>query len=379
MPDSIPFNYPHMTGKELYYIAEAHFGGKLAGDGPFTRNCHRWIEERTGCRRALLTHSCTAALEMQSLLLRLKPGDEVIMPSYTFVSTANAVVLRGGIPVFVDIREDTLNIDERLIEDAVTPRTRAIAPVHYAGVGCAMDTIMDIANRKGLKVLEDAAQGFMATYKGKALGSIGHLGAYSFHETKNVISGEGGALLVNDPDMVLHAEIIREKGTDRSRFFRGEVDKYTWQEAGSSYLPGEIIAAFLWAQLEEAEKITACRLDLWNRYHEALAGLEARELLRRPIVPQECVHNAHMYYILLAPHIDRQKVLAGLKAAGIHAVFHYVPLHSAPAGQRYGRVHGSMKHTDDLSARLIRLPLFADLTREQQDHILSTLESLLVR
>lgn len=227
MPDSIPFNYPHMTGKELYYIAEAHFGGKLAGDGPFTRNCHRWIEERTGCRRALLTHSCTAALEMQSLLLRLKPGDEVIMPSYTFVSTANAVVLRGGVPVFVDIREDTLNIDERLIEDAVTPRTRAIAPVHYAGVGCAMDTIMDIANRKGLKVLEDAAQGFMATYKGKALGSIGHLGAYSFHETKNVISGEGGALLVNDPDMVLHAEIIREKGTDRSRFFRGEVDKYT--------------------------------------------------------------------------------------------------------------------------------------------------------
>lgn len=378
MSNSIPFNYPHMTGKELYYIAEAHFGGKLAGDGPFTQHCHRWIEEQTGCRRALLTHSCTAALEMQSLLLKLKPGDEVIMPSYTFVSTANAVVLRGGIPVFVDIREDTLNIDETLIEDAVTLRTRAIAPVHYAGVGCDMDTIMDIAERKGLKVLEDAAQGFMATYKGKHLGSIGHLGAYSFHETKNVISGEGGALLVNDPDLVLQAEIIREKGTDRSRFFRGEVDKYTWQEAGSSYLPGELIAAFLWAQLEEAEKITARRLELWNRYHNALADLEARELLRRPVIPAECVHNAHMYYILLAPHIDRQTILSGLKAANIHAVFHYVPLHSAPAGQRYGRVHGRMTHTDDLSARLVRLPLFADMTFAQQDHILNTLEQLLV-
>lgn len=378
MSNSIPFNYPHMTGKELYYIAEAHFGGKLAGDGPFTQHCHRWIEEQTGCRRALLTHSCTAALEMQSLLLKLKPGDEVIMPSYTFVSTANAVVLRGGIPVFVDIREDTLNIDETLIEDAVTPRTRAIAPVHYAGVGCDMDTIMDIAERKGLKVLEDAAQGFMATYKGKHLGSIGHLGAYSFHETKNVISGEGGALLVNDPDLVLQAEIIREKGTDRSRFFRGEVDKYTWQEAGSSYLPGELIAAFLWAQLEEAKKITARRLELWNRYHNALADLEARELLRRPVIPAECVHNAHMYYILLAPHIDRQTTLSGLKAANIHAVFHYVPLHSAPAGQRYGRVHGRMTHTDDLSARLVRLPLFADMTFAQQDHILNTLEQLLV-
>lgn len=378
MSNSISFNYPHMTGKELYYIAEAHFGGKLAGDGPFTQHCHRWIEEQTGCRRALLTHSCTAALEMQSLLLKLKPGDEVIMPSYTFVSTANAVVLRGGIPVFVDIREDTLNIDETLIEDAVTPRTRAIAPVHYAGVGCDMDTIMDIAERKGLKVLEDAAQGFMATYKGKHLGSIGHLGAYSFHETKNVISGEGGALLVNDPDLVLQAEIIREKGTDRSRFFRGEVDKYTWQEAGSSYLPGELIAAFLWAQLEEAEKITARRLELWNRYHNALADLEARELIRRPVIPAECVHNAHMYYILLAPHIDRQTLLSGLKAANIHAVFHYVPLHSAPAGQRYGRVHGRMTHTDDLSARLVRLPLFADMTFIQQDHILNTLEQLLV-
>lgn len=378
MSNSIPFNYPHMTGKELYYIAEAHFGGKLAGDGPFTQHCHRWIEEQTGCRRALLTHSCTAALEMQSLLLKLKPGDEVIMPSYTFVSTANAVVLRGGIPIFVDIREDTLNIDETLIEDAVTPRTRAIAPVHYAGVGCDMDTIMDIAERKGLKVLEDAAQGFMATYKGKHLGSIGHLGAYSFHETKNVISGEGGALLVNDPDLVLQAEIIREKGTDRSRFFRGEVDKYTWQEAGSSYLPGELIAAFLWAQLEEAEKITARRLELQNRYHNALADLEARELIRRPVIPAECVHNAHMYYILLAPHIDRQTLLSGLKAANIHAVFHYVPLHSAPAGQRYGRVHGRMTHTDDLSARLVRLPLFADMTFIQQDHILNTLEQLLV-
>lgn len=378
MTNSIPFNYPHMTGKELYYIAEAHFRGKLAGDGPFTKNCHQWIEEQTGCHRALLTHSCTAALEMQSLLLNLKAGDEVIMPSYTFVSTANAVVLRGGIPVFVDIREDTLNIDEKLIEDAITSRTRAIAPVHYAGVSCEMDSIMDIAERKGLKVLEDAAQGFMATYKGKHLGTIGHLGAYSFHETKNVISGEGGALLINDPNLVLQAEIIREKGTDRSRFFRGEVDKYTWQDVGSSYLPGELIAAFLWAQLEEAEKITARRLELWNRYHNALANLEARELLRRPIIPAECIHNAHMYYILLGSHIDRQKILSGLKKANIHAVFHYIPLHSAPAGQRYGRVHGHMTHTDALSARLVRLPLFADMTFEQQDHILNILEHLLV-
>lgn len=291
------------------------------------------------------------------------------MPSYTFVSTANAFVLRGGVPVFVDVREDTLNIDERLIEAAITPRTKAIVPVHYAGVGCEMDTILAVARRHGLKVVEDAAQGMMARYKGRALGAIGDLGALSFHETKNVISGEGGALLVNDPALALRAEIIREKGTDRSRFFRGEVDKYTWQEVGSSFLPGELIAAFLWAQLEEAEAITAARMRAWQRYHDALAPLEARGLLRRPVVPAECEHNAHMYYVLLAGGIDRQAVLQSLAKAGVHAVFHYVPLHSSPAGRRYGRAHGPMNVTDTLSERLVRLPLWVDLTVDQQDRV----------
>lgn len=373
------FNRPYMTGKELYYIAEAKFGNMLAGDGPFTKRCHGWLEARTGCNKALLTHSCTAALEMMALLLDIQPGDEVILPSYTFVSTANAFVLRGGVPVFVDVREDTLNLDERLIEAAITPRTRAIVPVHYAGVACEMDTILAIARRHGLRVVEDAAQGVMARYKGRPLGAIGDLGALSFHETKNVISGEGGALLVNDPALALRAEIIREKGTDRSRFFRGEVDKYTWQEVGSSFLPGELIAAFLWAQLEEAEAITAARMKAWNRYHEALAPLERQGLLRRPIVPADCEHNAHMYYVLLASGTDRQAVLGALKKAGVHAVFHYVPLHSSPAGQRYGRVHGSMKVTDTLSERLVRLPLWVDLTPQKQDVVLAALREALAR
>ena len=377
MREFIPFNKPYMTGKELFYIAQAHFNGRLAGDGPFTKLCHQRLEDLSGCHKVLLTHSCTAALEMQALLLNIQPGDEIIMPSYTFVSTANAVVLRGGIPVFVDIREDTLNIDENLIEAAITPRSKAIAPVHYAGVGCEMDTIMEIAGRHNLQVIEDAAQGFMATYKGRMLGSIGHLGAYSFHETKNIISGEGGALLVNDADMVLQAEIIREKGTDRSRFFRGEVDKYTWQEAGSSYLPGELIAAFLWAQLEEAEEIIANRIVRWERYHEMLADAEQQGLLRRPVVPEHCVHNAHMYYVLLPEKTARQPVLDALKAQGIHAVFHYVPLHSAPAGQRYGRAHGAMSRTDMLSARLIRLPLFSGLSASEQEHVIAVLLSAL--
>ncbi|MGW7773351.1 dTDP-4-amino-4,6-dideoxygalactose transaminase [Pseudomonas machongensis] len=371
---NIPFNRPHMTGKELYYIAEANFGGKLAGDGSFTKRCHHWLEQSTGCAKALLTHSCTAALEMSALLLDIQPGDEVIMPSYTFVSTANAFVLRGAVPVFVDIREDTLNLDERLIEAAITKRTKAIVPVHYAGVACEMDTIMEIASRHGLKVVEDAAQGVMSRYKGRALGSIGDLGAFSFHETKNVISGEGGALLVNDPQLALRAEVIREKGTDRSRFFRGEVDKYTWQEAGSSFLPGELIAAFLWAQLEEAHSITTDRLAAWDHYHHALAPLEASGLLRRPIIPDTCEHNAHMYYVLLAQHIDRQAVLSELKRNHVYSVFHYVPLHSSPGGQRYGRVHGSMTVTDTLSERLIRLPLWCGLPREEQDHVLETLQ-----
>lgn len=369
----IPFNWPNMTGKELHYIAEAHFNGRLAGDGPFTKRCHEWLEARTGCAKALLTHSCTAALEMAALLLDIKPGDEVIMPSYTFVSTANAFVLRGGVPVFVDIREDTLNIDERLIESAITARTRAIVPVHYAGVACEMDTILAIATRHGLKVVEDAAQGVMATYKGRALGSIGHLGAYSFHETKNVISGEGGSLLVNDAALVARAEIIREKGTDRSRFFRHEVDKYTWQDVGSSYLPGELVSAFLWAQFEEAEKITRQRIDSWRHYHDLLEPLERNGLLRRPIISADCEHNAHMYYVLLAPNIDRQTVLDDFRSNNISAVFHYVPLHSSPAGQRFGRTHGDLTRTDTLSERVVRLPLWIGLKPEQREKVVETL------
>lgn len=370
----IPFNWPHMTGKELYYIAQSHFNGRLAGDGPFTKHCHAWLEQRTACHKALLTHSCTAALEMSALLLDIQPGDEVIMPSFTFVSTANAFVLRGAVPVFVDIREDTLNLDEHLIEAAITPRTRAIVPVHYAGVACEMDAIMDIAQRHGLSVVEDAAQGLMSTYKGRALGSIGDLGTLSFHETKNVISGEGGALLVNRPSLAERAEIIREKGTDRSRFFRGQVDKYTWQEVGSSFLPGELIAAFLWAQMEEAQAITDARLASWARYHAALQPLEAQGILRRPIVPADCAHNAHMYYALLAPHIDRDTVLAALRKADIGSVFHYVPLHSSPAGLRYGRVHGSMQMTDGQSARLVRLPLWVGLTESHQQRVIDGLQ-----
>lgn len=371
--ENIPFNKPYMTGKELYYISEAKFGNILAGDGPFTKRCHQWLEQRMGCAKALLTHSCTAALEMAALLLNIQPGDEVIMPSYTFVSTANAFVLRGGVPVFVDIREDTLNLDERLVEAAITPRTRAIVPVHYAGVACEMDSIMEIARRYNLKVIEDAAQGVMSTYKGRSLGSIGHLGAYSFHETKNVISGEGGALLVNDLELALQAEIIREKGTDRSRFFRGEVDKYTWQEVGSSFLPGELIAAFLWAQLQEAETITTQRMAIWEYYHEAFESLENKGFIRRPIVPSHCQHNAHMYYVLLRFDIDRQMVLSELKRNGVSAVFHYVPLHSSPAGLRYGKVSGSMQVTNSLSASLIRLPLWVGLSRSQQEHVIDVL------
>lgn len=374
----IPFNKPYMTGKELYYIAEAKFGNMLAGDGPFTKRCHQWIEEKTGCAKALLTHSCTAALEMAALLLDIQSGDEVIMPSYTFVSTANAFVLRGGVPVFVDIREDTLNLDERLIEAAITPRTKAIVVVHYAGVACEMDSIVDIARRHGLKVVEDAAQGVMASYKGRALGSIGDLGAFSFHETKNVISGEGGSLLVNEPSLALKAEIIREKGTDRSRFFRGEVDKYTWQEVGSSFLPGELTAAFLWAQLEEAERITSERLAIWNQYHELLMPLEQKGLLRRPIIPEECGHNAHMYYVLLSDDHDRDTVLNTLKKNNIYAVFHYVPLHSSPAGKRHCKVSGEMKWTNHHSGRLIRLPLWIGLETKKIEMIQEILLHALV-
>jgi dTDP-4-amino-4,6-dideoxygalactose transaminase len=366
---NIPFNKPYMTGKELWYIAQAHHNGWLAGDGGFTKRCNAWLEHRTGARRALLTHSCTAALEMAAILAEIQPGDEVIMPSYTFVSTANAFVLRGAVPVFVDIRPDTLNIDETLIEAAITKRTRVIVPVHYAGVGCAMDAIMAIAAHHKLLVIEDAAQGIMSSHKGRPLGGIGHLAALSFHETKNIISGEGGALLVNDPELAERAEIIREKGTNRSQFFRGQVDKYTWVDIGSSYLPSELIAAFLWAQMEEADSITRRRLGIWQTYHDAFADLEQRGKVRRPQVPADSVHNAHMYQLLLPSLEKRTAFIATLKSAGISSVFHYVPLHSAPAGRRHGRVSGEMHHTLELSDRLVRLPLWVGLEDQQNEVI----------
>lgn len=370
----IPFNWPYMTGKELAYIDESRKSGCLAGDGPFTKKCHEWLEVYTSASKALLTHSCTAALEMAALLIDLLPGDEVIMPSYTFVSTANAFVLRGAIPVFVDVREETLNLDERLLEAAITPRTRAIVPVHYAGVACEMKAIMATAKRYDLKVIEDAAQGFMSHYQGRALGSIGDFGAYSFHETKNVISGEGGAILINDPQFILRAEMIREKGTDRSRFFRGEIDKYTWQEIGSSFLPGELIAAFLWAQLEEAERITKKRIASWRYYHQLLAPLEAKGMLRRPIIPEHCTHNGHLYYVLLAPEYNRQSIINQLRKHDIHLLFHYVPLHSSPAGKRFGRAHGVLDVTERYAEQLIRLPLWMGLRTEQQERIVQQLE-----
>lgn len=372
---SIPFNKPYLTGKEKDYIGQTP---SLAGDGLFTKRCHRWLEETMATPRALLTHSCTAALEMAALLLEIKPGDEIIMPSYTFVSTASSFVLRGGIPVFVDIREDTLNMDEKLIKAAITPRTKAIVPVHYAGVSCEMDTILALANTYQLKVIEDAAQGVMSLYKGRRLGSLGHLGAFSFHETKNIISGEGGALLVNDLQYSQRAEMIREKGTDRSRFFRGEVDKYTWQELGSSFLPSELIAAFLYAQLEDATHITSERLAIWERYHEGLALLESQGLLRRPIIPAGCQHNAHMYYVLLSADVDRQAVLSNLKSEGISAMSHYVPLHSSPRGLQCGRTEGPMKVTDSQSERVIRLPLWVGLPIEQQMRVIDSLTNILM-
>lgn len=371
----IPFNKPYMTGKEIDYIKEAHINGMLAGDGPFTKRCHKWLEQQTGAYKALLTHSCTAALELAALLLDIQPGDEVIMPSYTFVSTANAFVLRGGVPVFVDIRSDTLNIDECLIEDAITSKTRAIVPVHYAGVACEMDAIMDIARRHNLFVIEDAAQGIMSTYKGKALGTFGQLGALSFHETKNIISGEGGALLINDPLLSDRAEIIREKGTNRSQFFRGAVDKYTWVDIGSSYLPGEITAAFLFAQMEQAQSITRRRLAVWQRYHESLASLEDVGKLRRPVIPNSCQHNAHMYYILMESLNERTALIAQLREQGVNAVFHYVPLHSAPMGREYG---SSLKKTEELADRLLRLPLWVGMTEKEQSNITNIIKNYFV-
>jgi len=372
----IPFNRPYMTGRELENIRQAHANGHLSGDGPFTRECHAWLERATHAQRALLTHSCTAALEMAALLIDLEPGDEVIMPSFTFVSTANAFVLRGAVPVFVDIRKDTLNIDESLIEAAITPRTRAICVVHYAGVACEMDAILDIAARHGLRVVEDAAQGIMSTYRGRPLGTLGDLGALSFHETKNIISGEGGALLCRDGEMAERAEIIREKGTNRSKFFRGQVDKYTWVDVGSSFLPGEITAAFLAAQMDAAPDITARRLALWSRYHEWAEAHEAGGRLRRPIVPAHCQHNAHMYYLLMPSLAARTDFIAGLRKRGVAAVFHYIPLHSAPAGRAHGRAHGALAVTDAVSDRLVRMPLWVGL-EEQLGTVLDAADAAL--
>lgn len=370
----IPFNKPYLTGNEIEYIKQSHAIGNLSGDGFYTKKSSAWLESKTKTKKALLTHSCTAALEMAALLAEIQPGDEIIMPSYTFVSTANAFVLRGGVPVFVDIRADTLNINEKLIQAAITKKTKAIVPVHYAGVACEMDEIMQIARQHNLLVIEDAAQGVMSSYKGQALGSIGHIGAYSFHETKNIISGEGGAILINQEEFALRAEIIREKGTNRSQFYRGQVDKYTWQDIGSSYLPGEDIAAFLLAQLECAEEITQKRLTIWNKYHQAFEHLEQQGVIRRPFIPEGCTQNGHMYYVVLNSLAERTALIQKFKSHNIHPVFHYIPLHSAPGGIKFGRVSGSMENTNAVSDRLLRLPLWIGLD-EDQDRVIDVVNS----
>ena len=367
----INFNVPPFTGREMEYIKQAVENQKICGDGPFTKKCNEWIEQHTGTKKCLLTTSCTHATELTALLADIKEGDEVIMPSYTFVSTADAFVLRGAKIVFVDIRPDTMNIDEQLIEDAITERTRAIVPVHYAGVACEMDTIMAIAKRHNLLVIEDAAQGIMASYKGKALGAIGDMGCFSFHETKNFSMGEGGALLLKDEKYIEDAEIFREKGTDRSKFFRGQVDKYRWMNYGSSYLPSDMNAAYLWAQLEMADEITNARLARWNQYNELLQPLKERGILELPFIPEGCVHNGHMYYAKAKDVQERTALIDFLKENGIWSVFHYVPLHSAPAGIRFGCFHGEDKYTTRESERLFRLPMFYTLKEEEVDYIVS--------
>ena len=365
----ISFNVPPYTGKEMEYIKQAVENQKICGDGPFTKKCNEWIEKKTGTTKCLLTPSCTQATELAALLADIKEGDEVIMPAYTFVSTADAFVLRGAKPVFVDIRPDTMNIDETKIEAAITDRTRAIVPVHYAGVACEMDTIMDIANRHHLFVIEDAAQGIMASYKGKALGAIGDFGCYSFHETKNLSMGEGGAILIKDAKYIEDAEIIREKGTNRSKYFRGQIDKYTWVNYGSSYLPSDMNAAYLWAQLELAQKITDVRLARWNQYNELLQPLKQRGILELPTVPEGCIHNAHMYYIKTKNIEERTRLIDFLKENGILAVFHYIPLHTAPAGIRFGEFRGEDVYTTKESERLLRLPMFYTLTEAEVEYI----------
>ena len=366
----IPFNKPPYVGNEMNYIQDAISKRKICGDGEYTKKCNAWLEENTKTAKALLTTSCTHATEMAALLADIKPGDEVIMPSYTFVSTADAFVLRGAKAVFVDIRPDTMNIDETLIEDAITSKTKAIVPVHYAGVACEMDTIMDIAKRHNLCVIEDAAQGVCSKYKGKPLGAIGDYGCYSFHETKNYSMGEGGALLISDADNIERAEIIREKGTNRSKFFRGQIDKYTWVDAGSSYLSSELNAAYLWAQLEKSDVIFEDRMKTWNTYYAAFKELAEQEKIELPFVPGECEHNAHMFYLKTKDLEERTQFITYLKERGIIAVFHYIPLHTAPAGVKYGQFHGEDKYTTKESERLVRLPLYYDMTEEERDKVI---------
>lgn len=368
----IPFNVPPFLGTETGYIAKAIENHKICGDGPFTKDCNKWLEEKTGSAKALLTTSCTHSLEMAALLLEIQPGDEVILPSFTFCSTADAFVLRGAKLVFVDVRPDTMNIDETKIEDAITEKTKAIVPVHYAGVACEMDTIMEIAKRHGLKVVEDAAQAVMSEYKGRALGSIGDYGCYSFHETKNYSMGEGGALLIKDPGKIEDAEILREKGTNRSVFLRGQIDKYTWVNHGSSYLPSDMNAAYLWAQLLEADKINDDRLASWQKYYDGFEELEKKGFVQRPVIPEGCKHNAHMFYLKAKDLEERTALISFLKENGVIAVFHYIPLHSAPAGQKFGRFHGEDVYTTRESDRLLRLPMYYGLTDEDINKVIDT-------
>ena len=370
----ISFNVPPFTGKEYDYIREAVEAHKICGDGQFTKKCNAWIEEKTGTAKALLTTSCTHATEMAALLADIQPGDEVIMPAYTFVSTADAFVLRGATVVFVDIRPDTMNIDETKIEAAITEKTKAIVPVHYAGVACEMDTIMDIARRHHLLVIEDAAQGIMSSYKGRALGTVGDYGCFSFHETKNYSMGEGGCLLIRDPEKIEEAEIVREKGTNRSKFFRGQIDKYTWVDKGSSYLPSDLNAAYLWAQLELADEINEDRLHSWDTYYAAFRPLQEKGQVELPVIPKGCVHNAHMFYLKARDLEERTALIAHLKADGIVAVFHYIPLHTAPAGLKFGRFSGEDVYTTKESERLVRLPLYYHLTAKDQQKVIDSVQ-----
>lgn len=371
----IPFNIPPYVGHEMEYLQKAcEVNHKICGDGPFTKQCKAWVEEKTGTAECLMTTSGTSALEMAAHLSHIQPGEEVIMPSYTFCSTADAFVLKGAVPVFVDIRPDTMNLDETLLEDAITDKTRAIAAVHYAGVSCEMDTILEIAGRHHLTVVEDAAQGVMSSYKGRALGTLGDFGCYSFHETKNYSMGEGGALLIRDPEKISEAEILREKGTNRSQFFRGQIDKYTWVDYGSSFLPSELNAAYLMAQLDRADEINHARLARWEQYYRLLSPLAAEGRIELPVIPKDCVHNAHMFYIKTRDLEERQALIQALRDQGILAVFHYIPLHSSPAGRKFGRFHGEDRYTTRESERLLRLPMYYSLTEENVNDVVSVIE-----